>query len=65
MADGQIVTNKVKSKGTAGLTFNDLVALVDGSQESIPVTSFGPTLTKFGEQNYITRTIRATAEKRV
>lgn len=59
--DGQITPHQIKSKGTAGLSWQDMISLLDGAE--IPVTSKGPTLNKFGEQNYITRTIRATANR--
>lgn len=61
-ADGQIKPYGVKSKGVSGLTWNDMVALLNGEQ--IAIANKGPTLTKFGTQDYITRTIRATAEIR-
>ncbi len=61
--DGQIARYAVKSKGTAGLTWDNMVALLDGAE--IPVTSKGPTLDRYGGQNYLTRTIRATAEQRI
>lgn len=49
----------VKSKGTDGVLWNEIAAMVDG--ESFVKTNFGPTLTRFGNQDYISRTIRATA----
>ena len=58
-ANGQISKAKVKSKGVSGLSWSDMVALLDGAE--IAVANKGPTLTKFGTQAYIMRTIRATA----
>lgn len=49
----------VKSKGTAGVTWQEMLRMVDG--ESIVKVNRAPTLTKFGTQNYIERTIRSTA----
>lgn len=59
-ADGQISEYKIRSKGTSGLTWADMVALLSGAQ--IPVTNKAPTLTRYGEQTYITRNIRATVQ---
>lgn len=64
--DGQLTQFGIKSKGTSGLTMPHLEMLLDG--HDTPMTNTGPTFTKFGEKSwdqYITRTIRATAEKRV
>lgn len=49
---------KFRSKGTAGLVWADYEAMLIG--EVIPKTSFGPTLTRRGDQSYMTRRIRAT-----
>lgn len=59
--NGQIETYKVRSKGTAGLTWDGMQTLLDGGE--IAIANKGPTLTKFGTQNYITRKIKATAQK--
>lgn len=59
LPDGQIDLYKIRSKGTAGLTWAHMEMLLDGKETAMP--SFGPTLNKFGDQKYITRTIRATA----
>lgn len=48
----------VKSKGTAGLTENDLLSMLAG--ETITMRNFGPTLTRRGRQDYIKRKIRIT-----
>lgn len=56
---GQISEYKLRSKGTAGLTYSDLLEMCGG--KTIPVTSKGVTMTRTGKQNYITREIRATA----
>lgn len=58
-ANGQIGKAKVKSKGVSGLDWGDMVALLNGAE--IAVSNKGPTLTKFGTQDYIMRKIRATA----
>lgn len=60
-ADGQISTYDVKSKGTAGLTWEQMRALLPADADGIDVLNAGPTLTKFSEQSYIVRRIRATA----
>lgn len=60
---GQIVKPKIRSKGVSGLSWDDMVALKDGAE--IVVSNKGPTLTKFGTQNYITRKIRATAQTEI
>lgn len=52
---------KVRSKGTAGLTWRDLQRILD--DEIISIVNKAPTLTKLGQQHYITRRIRATASK--
>lgn len=50
----------IKSKGTAGLLWSDMLDLVNGGEKTL--VNFGPTLTKTGSQNYISRKIRATAK---
>lgn len=50
----------VKSKGTSEITWDEMIALVNG--ETIEKTNRGSTLTRYGEQYYLTRKIRATAE---
>ncbi len=52
---GQII---IKSKGTVGLTQEHMEMMLDG--HSTPMTNFGPTLTRYGGQEYLTREIRAT-----
>lgn len=59
-ADGLSGEYKVRSKGVAGLTWADMENLLAGAEISVP--NKGPTLTKFGTQNYITRRIKATAQ---
>jgi len=49
----------VKSKGTSGLDWKDMLKMNDGA--SVEKTNPGPTLTRRGEQFYLTRAIRATA----
>lgn len=51
---------KIRSKGTAGLQYSDILKLIDG--EAVTMRNFGPTLTKSGEQFYMERTITATAK---
>lgn len=53
----------IKSKGTAGLTWNDMLALLNG--ENRLISNVGPTLTRTGNQSYITRTIRRTTPVRL
>jgi DNA polymerase type B, organellar and viral len=52
----------VKSKGTSGLNWTDMLHLLDGG--SIVRRNKGVTLTRYGEQYYIKRTIRATETRR-
>lgn len=49
----------VKSKGTDNVSWQEMLRLIDG--ETIPKTLFGPTLTRYGDNDYLTRNIRATA----
>lgn len=49
----------IKSKGTEGVTYQDMFDLIAGA--TIPKPSFGPTLTRYGTQDYLTRNIKATA----
>lgn len=49
----------VKSKGTEGITFDDMLSMLNG--KTIEKTAFGPTMTRYGGQDYMTRNIRATA----
>lgn len=58
-ADGQIIEYKIRSKGTSGLKWEDMVALQAG--ENRTVVNKGPTLTRFGDQKYLSRKITATA----
>ena len=48
----------IKSKGVQGLNWNDMLEILHGS--IIEKTNFAPTLTRRGNQGYITRRIRAT-----
>lgn len=52
----------IKSKGSEGITWQEMLSMIDGS--TIEKTQFGPTLTRYGEQDYLTRRIRATANER-
>lgn len=49
----------IKSKGTAGMTWAQMLSLLSGETVSLP--NKAPTLTKFGRQSYIVREIRRTA----
>lgn len=55
---------KVKSKGVSGLTWPDLVKLLDAELAEIVKRNPGPTFNRRGEQYYISRRIRATAPAR-
>lgn len=55
--DGKI---KIRSKGTAGLTWDDMENML--RDEAVSMVNKGPTLTRAGTQNYITRRVRATAK---
>jgi hypothetical protein len=50
----------VKSKGTGDVSWQEMLRLIDG--ETISKTQFGPTLTRYSEQDYLTRRISATAK---
>jgi hypothetical protein len=49
----------VRAKGVTGLSFDDMCALHAGG--TIKRVNKGPTLTRYGSQNYITRAIKSTA----
>lgn len=49
----------IKSKGTAGIVWADMDAMLRG--EVVATTSKGPSLDRYGNQKYIERQIRATA----
>ncbi len=51
----------VKSKGASGLTWDNMLAMLEGGTVSVP--NKAPTLTKYGKQYYLTRNIKATAEQ--
>lgn len=55
------VVEIIRSKGAAGLTWIDMVNIFLGSE--ITTTNFGPTLTRFGDQSYISRRIKSTAKR--
>lgn len=48
----------VKSKGTQGVLWDEMEMMLDG--QSFEKTAFGPTLTRYGKQDYMTRSIRMT-----
>ena len=56
---GQIIEYKIRSKGTSGLKWSDMEDLFNGGSVSMP--NFGPTLTRYNDQYYLTRKITATA----
>jgi len=60
--DGQITQYKIRTKGTAGLTWTDMEAMLTG--DKIEVSNFAPTFTKFSTQYYVKREISATAKQR-
>lgn len=58
-SDGHDKRIKIRSKGTAGMTYDLMRRTLDG--EIIPIRNKVPTFRKTGEQYYMTRRIRATA----
>lgn len=52
----------IKSKGTAGITWAEMESILDGA--IVAKKSFAPSFDRYGGQEYITRRIRATAERR-
>ncbi len=56
---GLVPEYTIKSKGINGLVWSDMVAMLEGAE--IPTMNFAPTLTRYGEQSYIPRRVRATA----
>lgn len=65
LQDGMSPDWIVKSKGASGITLAELVSIVNVDGASIEKTNKGPTLDRFGNQYYLTRKIRATAQKEV
>lgn len=63
LADGLDPRYTVKSKGTARITWDEMELLLGG--KSIKKRNRAPTLTRYSEQYYVTRTIRATAPIRL
>ena len=59
LAEGLDPCYTVKSKGTARLTWSEMDCMLHGA--TFEVRNRAPTLTKFGEQYYISRKISATA----
>lgn len=53
----------VKSKGSSGIVWDEMISMLNG--ETVSKTNFGPTLNRFSEQSYLTRKIRATANKEI
>jgi len=54
---------KVRSKGVAGLTYDEMVSIYEG--KVIQKVAFGPTLDKTGRQYYQGRNVRATAKRKI
>lgn len=53
----------VKSKGVSGVTWDQMLRILDGDQ--IETLSRAPTLTKFGDQDYLPRRIKMTTHRSV
>lgn len=53
----------IRSKGATGLTWKDMLHMLNGG--SVTTTNKGATLTRYGEQYYIKREIRATEKRRM
>lgn len=53
----------VRSKGTSGLDWADMLAILDG--KLLEVVNKGPTLTKTGSQYYLSRTIGLTTRRKL
>lgn len=62
LARGMSPDYTIKSKGTAGLTWQDMINLLEDGA-SIAMPNRAPTLTKTSRQNFIVRNIRRTAPK--
>jgi hypothetical protein len=56
----KIKGEKIKSKGTSGVTWKDMEFILNGGELLVPAKA--PTLTKSGSQAYIDRKIKATAK---
>lgn len=59
IADGLKSDYTVKSKGAARITWDEMLAMLNGA--NVVKFNRAPTFTKFGTQNYMSRSIRATA----
>lgn len=57
--NGQMEQIKIRSKGTSGVTWDNMLEMLAG--KTLEFINPAPTLTKFGKQYYTTRNIRATA----
>lgn len=60
IADGHHPDYTVKSKGAARISWQEMLDMLGGG--SIVKTNRAPTISKTGRQNYLSRTIRATAQ---
>lgn len=60
IADGLKSDYTIKSKGTARLTWEEMLAMLNGA--NVVKFNRAPTLTKFSTQSYMSRSIRATAQ---
>lgn len=58
-SDGKMQNYKIRTKGTAGVTWEQMLDMLKG--KSVEVSNRAPTLTKYGTQSYLTRNIKATA----
>lgn len=56
---GLVPEYTVKSKGAVGITWADMLHLIEGG--NVETTQFAPTLDRYGSQSYLTRNVRATA----
>jgi hypothetical protein len=54
---------RIKSKGTKGITWEQMQEVVNGAEIIVP--AFAPTLTRDGAQRYIDRTVRATTKRKI
>jgi hypothetical protein len=60
---GQDKKIKVRSKGTSGVTWDDMLKMLD--DEILSFVNRAPTFDKMGRQNYISRRVRATAPVKI
>jgi hypothetical protein len=58
-ANGQTDEFKIRTKGVSGVSWTDMLALYEGA--AIPKINKAPTLTRYSEQSYMVRMVKATA----